>query len=145
MWKKSLFTDNDISLPNKFFEDVFTVINLFYLSKTVVIDSRPLYYYTKHSDSIVNSINIKKIDDYIDSFGSIRCFLHSKNIFKNYIFSYNILGYKVMFLTIKMLLKMGLGYKLSKKVFKNKIKKIFYFMGKDFDSFEFLKMTNLNY
>lgn len=84
LYKKKLFSDNNISFENMYFEDISISPKLFYYAKTVVITDDSLYNYTSRDTSILHSINAIKINDYIKSIGIIRVFLESKNDYKTY-------------------------------------------------------------
>lgn len=72
LWHRSLFFDNNITFPNMYFEDIATVARLsFHANKVAVID-KPLYHYYARSNSIMTTVRVEKINDYILAYGIIR-------------------------------------------------------------------------
>lgn len=84
MFKKSLFLNHDIRFPNMYFEDIATIPKAFYYANKIASIRKPLYNYTKRKGSILSSMNVAKVNDYITAFGIIRNFLEEQNDFKNY-------------------------------------------------------------
>lgn len=82
LWKKSIFTENNITFPVMFFEDIATVPRLFFFAKKVVVIPDSLYYYTRRKGSIMTSIDNQKIEDYVYSMGIIRNFLAVQRVKK---------------------------------------------------------------
>lgn len=84
MFKTSLFLEHDIRFPSMYFEDIATIPKTFYYANKIASIRKPLYNYTKRKGSILGSMNVAKVNDYITAFGIIRSFLEEKNDFKNY-------------------------------------------------------------
>ena len=57
MYKKSLFTDNNITYPKIYFEDVATSPRVFLHAKKVAITKKSLYYYEKRGGSIMATMD----------------------------------------------------------------------------------------
>jgi len=75
LWHRKLFFDNNITFPKMYFEDIATVPRLAFNANKVAIADVPLYNYFVRANSIMTSVKVEKINDYIMSFG----------IMKNYI------------------------------------------------------------
>lgn len=135
LWKRSLFIKSGLRLPNMCFEDIVTVVRLFYISDKIAVDSTPLYYYTKHSDSMVNSMTIQKLNDYIAAFGSIRNFLEINSNYKRYSLSYTLFGCRILFSSVKLILDICIKNNTldqMPKILKTTFESILYFMGNKF-------------
>lgn len=89
LYKRSLFIEHDIKFPDMYFEDIATIPKLFYYSNRIAVLNRPLYNYTKRENSILSSMNVAKVNDYIRASGEIRNFLESKEDFDDYKNSFN--------------------------------------------------------
>lgn len=88
MWnklaKRELFFENNFKFDKMYFEDIAASPKLFYYANKIVILGKALYNYTSRDTSILHSIDIKKISDYIKSLGAIRNFLENKKAYKDY-------------------------------------------------------------
>lgn len=82
--KRSLFFDNQIKFYDMYFEDVATSPRLFYYAKKVVLLGRALYNYTSRESSILNTVSLRKINDFIKSLGVIRNFLEKERSYNKY-------------------------------------------------------------
>lgn len=100
LYKRSLFTDNNIDFCPMFFEDIATSPKLFYFANKVAVTNKSLYYYTQRDGSIISSMNVRKINDYNLSYGIIREFLESQNDFRQYKSSFKIYGYRAFLVNI---------------------------------------------
>ena len=94
MYKRELFTENNISFPAlRCFEDVAAMCRLFFNSERVAVTSRYLYHYVKHSESAMSTLNAEKLGDfyhciimtrnYIKAHGEYDKFRRSINFFAN--------------------------------------------------------------
>lgn len=85
LWKKSLFTDSNIKIPNMYYEDAAVCPQLFFYAKKVVSTDYCGYYYTrafsKHKE--VN-MPVQRINDYINTVPVIRLFLEEKGCYKKF-------------------------------------------------------------
>lgn len=135
LWRKSLFTDNNITFPDMKFEDIATVSKLLYYANKGVIINKYLYYYTIRDGSIVQKPSIKSTNDYILSFGILRRFFIDKNETKKFKYEFIQLSY-IMFLgCINNLCKYHFKNRNAKNFFKNIFysqKNILYFFKKEF-------------
>lgn len=75
LWHRSLFFDNDITFPKMYFEDIATVARLVYHTNSVAVVDKPLYNYYIRSNSIMTSVKVEKINDYILSYGILRNYI----------------------------------------------------------------------
>ena len=144
LWKKSLFSSNGIKFPDMYFEDMVACTNLFYCSKRIAVNSKALYYYTKHKDSITDVMTEKKFKDYIKAYEFIRMFLESKGEYRKYSISHRFLGYRMILESIGILFKIHKENKeLSSwiKDLKETINRILYLMGDSFISREVREKT----
>ena len=85
LWKKSLFTDNNIQIPNMYYEDAVVCPQLFFYAKTIVSTDYCGYYYTR-ANSKYKEVNmpVQRINDYINTVPIIRLFLEQNNCYKNF-------------------------------------------------------------
>lgn len=82
--KRSLFFENGIEFYDMYFEDIATSPRLFYHANKIVLLGRALYNYTNRKFSILSTINVDKINDFIKSLGVIRNFFENQNVYKKY-------------------------------------------------------------
>ena len=82
--KKELFFNNNIKFDKMYFEDISISPKLFYYSKKIVFLSKVLYNYSSRESSILHSINVTKINDFIRSLGVIRNFFEMVDVYKEY-------------------------------------------------------------
>lgn len=76
--------ERNIKFDDMYFEDISTSPRLFYFAKTVAFTSKALYNYTMRENSILHSINAKKVNDYIKALGIIKSFLEENNDYEKY-------------------------------------------------------------
>ncbi len=62
MYRRALFTDNDIRYPIMFFEDVATSARLLFHANKIAITDKNLYFYVRRSGSIMSTMSSKKIE-----------------------------------------------------------------------------------
>lgn len=82
--KRSLFFDNDIKFYDMYFEDIATSPRLFYFANKIVLLGKALYNYTNRKTSILNTMNIEKIKDFIKSLGVMRNFFENQGDYEKY-------------------------------------------------------------
>ncbi len=87
MFKRSIFTENNLRFPDMYFEDIATTPKAFYFANKVTTVRKALYNYTKRKNSILQTMDTKKINDYINAFGEIRNFLEKQDDFEAYKYS----------------------------------------------------------
>lgn len=79
IFKKTLFTENNIFFPKRvWFEDLRVCSKLYYFAKSIVYINKPWYLYLQHTGQITNSANavrnleiITAIDDIVDFYKSM--------------------------------------------------------------------------
>lgn len=96
LWKRTLFTEHDIVFPEMFFEDIATTPRLMYFANKVAVLKESYYYYMQRKGSILGSMDIRKINDYIRSLAVIRNFLEQQDDFQRYRWTLIFYGYKVI-------------------------------------------------
>ncbi len=62
MYRKTLFTDNNIRYPIMYFEDVATSARVLFHANKIAVTDKNLYYYVRRSGSIMSTMNSKKIE-----------------------------------------------------------------------------------
>lgn len=82
--KRELFFNNNLTFDKMYFEDISTSPKLFYYADKIVLLGKALYNYTSRDTSILHSMNVVKINDFIKSLGVIRNFLENEKVYKNY-------------------------------------------------------------
>ena len=82
--KRELFFNHNVKFDDMYFEDISISPKLFYYSKKIVFLSKVLYNYSSRESSILHSINVTKINDFIRSLGVIRNFFEMENAYKEY-------------------------------------------------------------
>lgn len=101
LFKRELFTQNNIQFHDMYFEDVAACPQLFYYANKVAFVNKPLYYYRRHKNSIISTIDATKINDYIKAMGITRNFLEEKGVYETY---------KTAFKTYAFRFKFHMGY-----------------------------------
>ena len=135
LWRKSLFTDNNITFPEMKYEDIATTSRLLYLANKGVVINKVLYYYTIRKGSIVQSPSLKNSSDYLLSFGYLKRFFIDNNRYKELKYSFFQLGIAMYFGNAYFMCKFHLKKKSFKYFFKNidmTRKNLFYFCSDEF-------------
>ena len=97
LWRRSLFVDNGVSFPNRWFEDSAVVPMMFYYAKTVAVISDSTYIYTCRNNSITGLTAARCVGDYLYADYQVREFFFSRPEAKQYRFNLFILKNKVVF------------------------------------------------
>lgn len=84
LWRRSLFTQHDITFPNMCFEDAAVAVPLLYFSNKVAVVPYRGYYYTQRKGSMITSRSIQNMDDYIKSVAVMRNFLETQGAYEHY-------------------------------------------------------------
>lgn len=82
--RRELFFNNNLKFDKMYFEDISTSPKLFYYADKIVLIGKALYNYTIRDTSILHSMDVIKINDFIKSLGVIRNFLENEKAYKNY-------------------------------------------------------------
>ncbi len=141
--KRSLFFDNNLTFDKMYFEDISTSPKLFYYADKIVFLGKSLYNYTSRDTSILHSMNIVKINDFIKSLGVIRNFLENEQVYKNYnnhLWLYSQKVKIVSYYYIVMLHAKAMNFKGFWENIHSATKSIEYFAG---NSFKPLKNQNI--
>lgn len=88
LYRRSLFTDNQITFPSMCFEDMATANKLFAHANRIAVLDRPLYYYNQHSVSTLATMNANKINDFIRAIAMVRISLEKNGLYGKYKKSY---------------------------------------------------------
>ncbi|MDR1240775.1 MAG: glycosyltransferase [Oscillospiraceae bacterium] len=82
LFKRELFTKYKIEFYDMYFEDIATSPQLFFYAKRVVFVTDVLYNYVMRNNSILHTMNAKKINDFVKTIGVVRNFCEKKGIYK---------------------------------------------------------------
>lgn len=85
LWKRQLFVDHDITVPDMYYEDVITCTKLFYYAKKVITLEDGSYLYTQ-PDQRYHKKNVTPamMNDYLKTVALIRAFLEENNCYEIY-------------------------------------------------------------
>ncbi len=85
VWRKTLFTDNNIEYPNKvWYEDIRTSTKLFAKAESIVTIPDRLYIYLQRQGSIMRSSNLERNREIIDAFEDIVAWFKAEGLFEQY-------------------------------------------------------------
>jgi glycosyltransferase involved in cell wall biosynthesis len=86
LWKKSLYTKNNIYFPNHlYFQDLATTPRIFYYAnKITYLNTTPYNYLWTRKGSVSLTTSQKHIQDYFKVFNILKDFLYSNDCFINY-------------------------------------------------------------
>lgn len=85
VWRKKLFTDNDIVFPPRvWYEDIRTTTKLFAVAESIVTIKDSLYLYLQRGDSIMHSSKLDKNKEIIDAFEDVISWYKEKGLFEKY-------------------------------------------------------------
>ena len=84
LFRRTLFTNHDIEFYDMYFEDCATSPRLFFYANTVTFIPDVLYNYVMRDNSILHTLDAKKINDFIKSLGVMRNFYEKKGVYKKY-------------------------------------------------------------
>lgn len=119
LWRKSLFTEHNITFPEMKFEDIATTSRLLYFANKGVVINKVLYYYTIRKGSIVQTASLKNSSDYILSFGLLKRFFIEENQYKGIRASFFQLGLAIYFANAYYLFRFHFKCKNFKHFIKN--------------------------
>lgn len=135
LWHRSLFFDSDITFPKMYFEDIATVSRLTFNSNRVAVVDEVLYYYVVRKNSIMNSVKVEKINDYILAFGILRNYIQNQGAYRKYAFSLFRLACIVFFANHYNIFQLHTACRNMRGLIKNQYisnKNISYFAGRNF-------------
>ena len=85
IWRKSLFTDHDVSYPPRaWYEDLRTTAKLLSLARGMVILPNHLYLYLDRPGSIMNSAKLARNNEIMDAIDDIVEWYKARGIFETY-------------------------------------------------------------
>ena len=83
LWKRTLFTENGIEIPDMYYEDAAVCPQLFSHAKKVVMINECLYEYMRYNSAVVEiNMGPRRINDYINTIPIIRLFLEDQGNYK---------------------------------------------------------------
>ena len=135
LYKKTLFTDNNIDFPNMFFEDIATTPRLLYFANKCAVSSKGLYHYTRRKGSILSTMNVKKVNDYTASLGIVRNFIDKQGEYDKYKINLKLYSLRVMFVNYYSIFDMHfreMNFKGMATNMKRSNDSIKYFVGKNY-------------
>ncbi len=106
IYRRSLFTENNITFPSMAFEDMATANRVFAHAQKVVVVNKALYYYNQQNASTLATINAAKINDFIRATAMVRINLENAGVYKDYEKSYHALSRKTCLCCFYYVLKM---------------------------------------
>ncbi|MCI9272412.1 MAG: glycosyltransferase [Clostridiales bacterium] len=133
LWKRTLFTEHGIEFPDMFFEDIATTPRLMYFANKVAVLKGSYYYYMQRKGSILGSMDIRKINDYIRSLAVIRNFLEQQNDYQRYRLTFIFYGYKVILTNYYSIVVAHLKHRRLAGLWRNlkaSTKEVQYYIGK---------------
>lgn len=85
--KKTLYSEHNIKFPDgiNMWEDLYTSVRLFYYSQKITYIPQAFYhYFQQNSDSLVNNLSLKKIEERIEICNLIEKFFHTNNAMEDF-------------------------------------------------------------
>lgn len=137
LWRRKLFTENNITFPEMLFEDIATTARLLYFANKGVVINKCLYYYTVRDGSIVKTFRIKSLNDYVLSLAVLRKFFIEQGVYNKMRFNHWRLAVTMIFANLYGLFRIHTANKNIKGFFtnvKNSTKSIFFIMSKKFET-----------
>ncbi len=85
IWKRSLYTDNNIIFPDRvWYEDLRTCPKIFALAKSILTIKDGLYLYLQRDDSIMHSAKLERNREIIDAFDDLLIWYKQNGFFEQY-------------------------------------------------------------
>lgn len=85
MFRKSLFSDNEITFPSRvWYEDLHTIPKLFAYANKVTYIKMPLYNYLLRGGSIMHNSNIGRVAEIIDAVDDVMCYYQEHDLYDSY-------------------------------------------------------------
>ena len=97
--RRSLFTDNGISFPDIWFEDLVAVLKLYPFARSVEYSPRPLYRYVQRPNSITNCKNTRRNLEIITAVDEVIAFYKSRGEYERLYRELEYLAFYCQFLT----------------------------------------------
>lgn len=119
LWKRSLFTDNNIRFSDIYFEDIAICPQLMHKANKVAVTDKCLYNYTQRSGSIMSSAMLAKIDGYTYTLALIRNFFENNGCYSDYKIIFNKFCICVAFANLYNVTAVHVSHKCFKNYGKN--------------------------
>lgn len=85
LWRRRLFTEHEIKIPDMYYEDAVVTPKLFYYANRVACISYCGYYYTRAFSKYTEvSMSHQRANDYVNTIPMIRLFLEEKNCYPQF-------------------------------------------------------------
>ena len=85
LWRRSLFVDNNITFPIKFwYEDLRASLKLFALADTIFNIDKAYYYYRIRENSIMNNTQLERNREIIDAIDDVFSFFEERGLKEKY-------------------------------------------------------------
>ncbi|MGL4831454.1 MAG: glycosyltransferase [Propionibacteriaceae bacterium] len=84
LYRKSLFTDNDIAYPSIYYEDIATTGRLLAKADRVAVVRKPLYHYCYRATGITGRFSQRNIDSYLSAISILRDFLYREGLWDSW-------------------------------------------------------------
>lgn len=94
LFRRTLFTDRNITFPSIMFEDMATMPRLFSRARRVGVVKQSLYFYCRRKGSLMRAYTPKRITDNITALAMVRDYLIETGQFRQYRFSYTFMVHK---------------------------------------------------
>ena len=146
--KRKIFFENNLQFDDMYFEDIATSPKIFYYANKIVLIGKSLYNYTSRDTSILHSMNLDKINDFIRALGVIRNFLENEKAFEDYsnhIWVYAQKAKLISYYYILMLHAKAMNFSGMMENINNATKSIDYFSGKNFKCIPDGKLPELQF
>ena len=146
--KRNIFFENNLQFDDMYFEDIATSPKIFYYANKIVLIGKSLYNYTSRDTSILHSMNLDKINDFIRALGVIRNFLENEKAFEDYsnhIWVYAQKAKLISYYYILMLHAKAMNFSGMMENINNATKSIDYFSGKNFKCIPDGKLPELQF
>lgn len=114
LWRKTLFTDNNIRIPDMYYEDAAVTPQLFYFANKVVLVDHYGYYYTRAFSRYTEvSMSADRINDYINTIPIMRLFFEEQGCYQKFKKHLNMHIFHVYFAVPSMVKQCGSDNKKS--------------------------------
>lgn len=90
LYRLDLFTNNGITYPSMYYEDVAITWQILSKAKKVSITRKPYYHYCLRSTGITGNFGMKNITDYLKAVDSVRRYLWTENLWDSWQRTYSL-------------------------------------------------------
>lgn len=112
LFRRTLFTERNITFPSMIFEDMATMPRLFSRARRVAIVHKPLYTYYRRTGSLMGNFTPKRLSDNITALGMVRDYLIESGLFRKNRGSYTFVVHKFAFTMMSDTLYMHFKHRL---------------------------------